>query len=138
MNEKLDDFHRIQLDFQEKSKKIIGIERKFPLYTTQLINIANQNAQGTRPKVVGQMSELIKKCPNKTYEGWKNWYLEKHPKAINNADDGLTEDYCHYDNSGPGGGILATTGTTKLPCLSKTGLIFLKRPGSRLKNLISG
>jgi len=31
----------------------------FPKYTSQLINWANQNAQGTRPKIVGQMSELF-------------------------------------------------------------------------------
>ena len=31
----------------------------FPKYTSQLINWANQNAQGTRPKVVGQMSDLF-------------------------------------------------------------------------------
>lgn len=30
----------------------------FPKYTSQLINWANQNAQGTRPVVVGQMSEF--------------------------------------------------------------------------------
>lgn len=32
---------------------------EFPKYTSQLINWANQNAQGTRPVVVGQMSELF-------------------------------------------------------------------------------
>ena len=31
----------------------------FPKYTSQLINWANQNAQGTRPKVVGQLSDLF-------------------------------------------------------------------------------
>ena len=31
----------------------------FPKYTSQLINWANQNAQGTRPRVVGQLSELF-------------------------------------------------------------------------------
>lgn len=35
------------------------LEAHFPQYTSQLINWANQNAQGTRPKVVGQMSELF-------------------------------------------------------------------------------
>ena len=32
---------------------------EFPKYTSQLMNWANQNAQGTRPVVVGQMSELF-------------------------------------------------------------------------------
>jgi len=32
---------------------------EFPKYVTQIINLANQNAQGTRPNVVGQLSDLI-------------------------------------------------------------------------------
>ena len=78
-------FTELKLDFKEKYIEIIGKKREFPTYTTQLINIANQNAQGTRPIVVGKMSELIKQCPDKTYEGWKKWYLETHPNAIDNA-----------------------------------------------------
>lgn len=41
------------------SEFISASDYVFPKYTTQIINIANQNAGGTRPKVVGQMSELI-------------------------------------------------------------------------------
>ena len=66
-------------------KELIGYAKKFPKYTTQILNLANQNAQGTRPKVVGQLSELIKECPYSEYEKWKKWYLEKNPKAIGNA-----------------------------------------------------
>lgn len=36
----------------------------FPKYATQLINLANQNAQGTRPEVVGQMSDLSELPPS--------------------------------------------------------------------------
>ena len=32
----------------------------FPKYTTQIINLLNSNAQGTRPAVVGQMSNSSK------------------------------------------------------------------------------
>jgi hypothetical protein len=38
---------------------LVGDEPEFPKYATQIMNLANQNAQGTRPRVVGQMSELI-------------------------------------------------------------------------------
>lgn len=38
----------------------------FPKYVTQVINLVNSNAGGTRPKVVGQMSELIKEFDGKT------------------------------------------------------------------------
>jgi len=84
-------FTELKLDFKEKYIEIIGKKREFPTYTTQLINIANQNAQGTRPIVVGKMSELIKQCPDKTYEGWKKWYLETHPNAIDNATDKIID-----------------------------------------------
>ena len=32
---------------------------QYPKYTTQVINLANQNAGGTRPRNVGQLSELL-------------------------------------------------------------------------------
>ena len=70
---------------EELIKEISGEVQNFPKYTTQIINLANQNAQGTRPKVVGQLSDLIQECPHKEYEKWKEWYLDKHPSAINNA-----------------------------------------------------
>lgn len=61
----------------------------FPKYTSQLINWANQNAQGTRPKVVGQLSELFpeyeKACNNISIDTWRKWYLERYPDAIENA-----------------------------------------------------
>ena len=63
----------------------------FPKYTSQLINWANQNAQGTRPVVVGQMSELFPEFMNSgmeiTIENWRKWYIEKYPEAFENATD---------------------------------------------------
>ncbi len=70
---------------EELIKEISGEAQDFPKYTTQIINLANQNAQGTRPKVVGQLSDLIQECPHKEYEKWKEWYLNKHPDSIDNA-----------------------------------------------------
>ena len=57
----------------------------FPKYTTMLINQINQTAQGTRPKVVGQMSELIKKFDGQTLDEWKRWYDSRQPQAIDKA-----------------------------------------------------
>lgn len=61
----------------------------FPKYTSQLINWANQNAQGTRPKVVGQLSDLFPEYEESadvvSVTGWKNWYLERYPDAVNEA-----------------------------------------------------
>ncbi len=65
--------------------------KQFPKYTTQIINLANQNAQGTRPKVVGQLSYLIQECPYNGYKEWEEWYLEKQPEAIDNATQKVFE-----------------------------------------------
>jgi hypothetical protein len=57
----------------------------FPKYASQLINLANQNAQGTRPQVVGQLSQLIQEFPGSTYEQWVEWYTGENPEAIDRA-----------------------------------------------------
>ena len=67
------------------------INYAFPKYTTQLINWANQNAQGTRPRVVGQMSDLIPEFMEtgreKTIASWSEWYQKQYPDAIDTATD---------------------------------------------------
>jgi hypothetical protein len=55
------------------------------------MNLANQNAQGTRPRIVGQMSELIEQCPKGNYGEWVQWYSEKMPEAVDDATDKV---YC--------------------------------------------
>ncbi len=77
----------IKIDNEELSRELAGEVKDFPRYTTQLINLANQNAQGTRPRVVGQLSDLIQECPEKTYTGWKKWYFAKYPHAITDATE---------------------------------------------------
>lgn len=57
----------------------------FPKYTTQIINLINQTVQGTRAKVVGQMSELIQEFEGQTLEEWIKWYNQKQPNSIENA-----------------------------------------------------
>ncbi|RLI43094.1 restriction endonuclease [Candidatus Bathyarchaeota archaeon] len=66
-------------------KEMTGEAKRFPTYVSPIINLANRFAQGTRPHVVGQLSEMIKRCPYKTYEGWKKWYLSEKPNAIDEA-----------------------------------------------------
>ncbi|MBI5060261.1 MjaI family restriction endonuclease [candidate division KSB1 bacterium] len=58
-----------------------------PQYTSQLINLANQNSQGTRPRVVGQMSELVQEFDGKTVAEWEKWYLSKYGDRIDTAAD---------------------------------------------------
>lgn len=61
----------------------------FPKYTSQLMNWANQNAQGTRPAVVGQMSELfpefLESGAEITVDNWRQWYMERYPDALETA-----------------------------------------------------
>lgn len=73
------------------TQDIAGIISDFPKYTSQLMNLANQNAQGTRPKVVGQLSELKQECPKRTYPEWVDWYYEKMPTAIDDATEKVYE-----------------------------------------------
>ncbi len=76
----------------EEIRKLMEIETpEFPKYATQVINLANQNAQATRPKVVGQMSELIKEFTGRTLEEWEEWYLQRYPDAIDKATKKILE-----------------------------------------------
>lgn len=65
----------------------------FPKYTTMLINQINQTAQGTRPKVVGQMSELIQEFDGQTLEEWIEWYNERHPNAVEAATEKIYDQF---------------------------------------------
>lgn len=76
---------KIKIKNSELFNILIGDLVDYPKYTSQIINLANQNAQGTRPKAVGQMSELIKEFDGKTIDEWKNWYYKKYPNAIDDA-----------------------------------------------------
>lgn len=78
---------RVKIKNSEIQELVTGEAVDFPRYTTQLMNLANQNAQGTRPKVVGQMSELIQQFSGKTLEEWERWYKSGHPDAIDDATD---------------------------------------------------
>ncbi len=83
------------MDFKikvEEIRRLMEIESpEFPKYATQILNLANQNAQATRPKVVGQMSELIKEFTGRTLEDWEEWYLKRYPDSIDNATKKILE-----------------------------------------------
>lgn len=67
---------------------LIGAEAQdFPKYATQILNLANQNAQGTRPSIVGKLSDLMIDFQGNDLKEWEIWYLEKHPDAISKATD---------------------------------------------------
>ena len=71
----------------------------FPKYTTQILNLANQNAQGTRPSVVGQMSELIVAAEARTLPEWEDWYSTRYPEAVGAAADRVEAMVAHLRNA---------------------------------------
>jgi len=77
------------MEFKIKNKEIrtlMEVESpEFPKYATQILNLANQNAQATRPENVGQMSELIKEFTGRTLNEWEKWYLKRYPDSIDKA-----------------------------------------------------
>lgn len=64
---------------------------EFPKYTTQIMNLANQNAQGTRSNVVGQLSDIFPEYMESnseiSIEDWEQYYLKKYPDALSTATD---------------------------------------------------
>ena len=82
---------KIKIPNAEVQHLLTEKEISFPRYTTQLMNLANSNAQGTAPKIVGQMSDLIQEFEGKTFEEWAIWYKERYPNAIENATDKVFE-----------------------------------------------
>ncbi|MEZ4856864.1 MAG: MjaI family restriction endonuclease [Gelidibacter sp.] len=82
---------KLRIPNAEIQELLAGKTYDFPKYTTQIMNLANQNAQGTRQKVVGQMSDLIQEFEGKSLSEWKKWYLKGHPEAIDNATEKVYE-----------------------------------------------
>jgi uncharacterized protein YukE len=76
----------------DKIRSLLTAENpSFPKYATQIINLANQNAGGTKPKIVGQMSDLIQQFEGKEFKKWEEWYLAQHPNAIQKATEKIVE-----------------------------------------------
>ncbi len=83
------------MNFNIKNEELESLNESkntvFPKYTSQLINWANQNAQGTRPKVVGQLSDLFPEYQSQAEEvtiaDWEEWYIQRYPNAVENATD---------------------------------------------------
>ena len=82
---------KIKLSVEEIRKYLDIDTPEFPKYVAPLINLANQYAQGTRPKIVGQMSDLIQEFEGKTLAEWEKWYLNRKPDAIRNATERILQ-----------------------------------------------
>jgi hypothetical protein len=78
---------RIKLTTDRVRELLRADPLQLPQYTSQLINLANQNAQGTRPRVVGQMSDLVQEFDGRTIKEWEAWYLGQYSDRIEIASD---------------------------------------------------
>lgn len=78
---------KLRIPNSEVQELLTGKKYIYPKYSTQIMNLANQNAQGTRAKIVGQMSDLIQEFEGSAMAEWEKWYLQGHPDAIDNATD---------------------------------------------------
>jgi len=88
----------------ENIKKLINYpEKSFPKYSTQILNLANKNSQATRPKNVGQMSELIIQFRNSNPHGslsdWETWYKSKNSRKIKIATNKITQMVENFKNT---------------------------------------
>ena len=78
---------KLKIPNSEVQELLSGKTYSYPKYATQIMNLANQNAQGTRAKIVGQMSDLIQEFEGNALSEWEKWYLESHPDSIDNATE---------------------------------------------------
>lgn len=76
-----------KITYKDLTKELTDEEIALPKYASSIINRANFFAGGTRPQIVGQMTELIQQAKPKSYKEWEKWYLERHPDSIDKAVD---------------------------------------------------
>lgn len=73
---------KLRITSEEREEIVRGVREEFPTYTTQLLNLANQNAQSTRSEYVGKMktivSEFEDKHPEGTYNDWVEFYMHQY------------------------------------------------------------
>lgn len=75
----------LKITNKEIGETLSGESVQFTKYVSPIINLANQYAGGTRPSVVGQMSDLIRQFPGEGYHEWAQWYGKKMPNGVEDA-----------------------------------------------------
>lgn len=72
----------IKISEEERESFVRDDPPEFPIYTSQILNLANQNAKSTRRSLVGPMTDLVEEFherhPDGTYEDWVDFYLEEY------------------------------------------------------------
>lgn len=80
-----------KFDIENKKENYNTSDEEFPLYARGIINLANKDSGGTRPDVVGQMSELFDPDKFEDYEEWRQWYMEEKGHSIKEARDKIMD-----------------------------------------------
>ena len=78
---------KIKLLLEDLRGRLIGSRPSYKKYVSPLINMANGYSHATRPRHVGQVTELIRECRPSDFDEWREWYLRRHPRAIDEATD---------------------------------------------------
>ncbi len=78
-------YYEVKIPNSEEQGFFSEEKTTYPKYSTQILNLANQNAQGTRPVIVGQLSDLIQQFQGSGLAEWREWYLTGHPGAVDKA-----------------------------------------------------
>lgn len=87
----MDDDWNKKIDIEKNKKSYTSTDSEFPKYARGIINLANENAGGTRPDVVGQMSEMFDESKFDDYQEWRDWYMENHGDSIEDATEKIME-----------------------------------------------
>ncbi len=77
----------IRASLKEIAEDLPSNSTSFPKYVSGLLNQVNRITQATRPKNVGQMTELFKEFKGDKYSEWVSFYKKKMPKALDLATE---------------------------------------------------
>ena len=78
---------KLRIPNSEVQELLTDTSFEYPKYATQIMNLANRNSHGTRPNIVGQMSDLIQEFGAGSMIEWDAWYKNGHPEAIETATE---------------------------------------------------
>ena len=66
-------------------------ESEFEKYVPSILNLANRISQATRPKNVGNMTDLTQEFGSGSFEEWKEWYSRRFPDSISQASERIRD-----------------------------------------------
>ena len=76
---------KIKLTPKTLQTLVIGDCPSYDKYVSPLINMASFYSQATRPRHVGQLTELIRECNPENCDEWRACYLDRNPGSIDSA-----------------------------------------------------